>query len=331
MNANKDLSLDDRVSPFAAFEYIPYFDIRTLKPTPGEAVHVFIPERFISFTHPPIADRELFGRDHYSPDSDLAAIVFHSGILFVDPRSKDSSHRQFCVAKNALEGMACSETEYPRRVNIEYIPQDLRLRGVLIFLLFCRSPPFFPASTRNGLRSREADKAEFSMRIANFRIISSFDQKPVIVTPDQVDRHRDFRPQYKKSFTEELSFSYKGGLFSQILSLPNITNGFFSVYRLFFDCECRRYEIKLLDKPDIILSVVQLLDPVSLDTLKRKPSAVSRTTVVVDRCPWTSLSICPDKLVFAGVAFTPVSDISLISLTGKLSRSPNLRLIETEA
>ena len=329
MKTNKDLDTGWG-NPFAAFEYVPYFDMRSLRPVPGETVHVYVPERFISFAHPPIADRNLYGWVHYSPDSDIAAMIFHSGILFVDQRSKDSRHRQFCVAKNVFEAMSCSETEYPRRVNIENVPQDLRIQGVLVLLLFCNSPTFFPASNRNGLRSREADKDAFSMRIANFRIISSFDEKPIIVKPEQAVKQRVFMPQFMKSFTNELAFKFSGGLFAQIVSLSNIVNGLFEVYRLFFDCEGKRYEIKLLEEPDIIFTVVQLIDPLSLDTLKRKPSAGAQSSVAVAKCQWNSLRVGTDCLDFDGFIFAPVSSISMISLTGKLSRSPSLRFVDNE-
>ena len=99
---------------------------------------------------------------------------------------------------------------------------------------------------------------------------------------------------------------------------------------MFFDCEGKRYEIKLLEEPDIIFTVVQLIDPLSLDTLKRKPSAGAESSVAVGRCLWSCLRVGTDCLDFDGFIFAPVSCISMISLTGKLSRSPSLRFVDNE-
>jgi hypothetical protein len=305
-------------------EYIPNFDLSLLSPSLGQTVSVYVDARFLSFFHPPIVDREIYGGGHYSPNSDIAAIVMHSGAVFVHPSSRDSRHRQFCRVVNVREVMCCPEKEYLRLAEVEDIPNDLAIRGVLLVMLFCSSPSCFPSWNRNGVRSREAPGGGIAMGIADFRIFSNFDRLPTLVRPSAVTMKFTSVPEFCYSFTGEFAARYGQEFFAQVFALPNILNGLFSAYRVFFDVENCRYEILLTQiagDGGPFFQVVRLVEPVSLDFLKRRTSVLPVTEPVGEEVSFWDVWIEPRAIAFGTVVFDRVSHVSLFNMFGRLPRN----------
>jgi hypothetical protein len=225
---------------------------------------------------------------------------------------------------NVREVMCCPEKEYIRLADIEDIPSDLAIRGVLLVLLFCSAPPSFPSWHRNGVRSREAPGGRIAMGIADFRIFSNFDSPPALVHPSAVSKMFTAVPDICHSFTGELAARYTQEFFAQIFSLPNILNGLFSAYRIFFDVGTSRYEILLCDSGSDggpFFRVVRLAGPVSLDFLKRRTSLLPVTETVAQDVSFWDIRTEPAAIAFGTVVFEKVSHVSLFNMFGRLPRN----------
>jgi hypothetical protein len=302
-------------------EYVPYFPLKTLSPISGQTLPVVVDSRFITFSHAPLVDRQLYGCTHYSLDSDIAALVMHTGVLFLDPRTKDSRHRQFCRTSNLYEVMGLPDKDYVRQAVVVEIPQDVVIKGVLVVLLFSNSPPAFRASNRNGVRSRDAPLDVCAMRIASFRILTRFDEVRPLVRPFKVGRKSTVAPDFCLSCMGELAIRYSRDFIVQLFSLANIFAGLFSVYHIFFDVHRERYEIVMEDTDTDIgvqFQVEQLLEPVSLEMLKRRSSYVPQAKPIGDPVPYWAISPGVDSLAFGDNVFSPVSHISLLTISGRI-------------
>jgi hypothetical protein len=241
----------------------------------------------------------------------------HSGVLFVDPRPKDTVRRQFCRIGNAVEAMGLPDPEYVRRAVVIEIPQDVSIRGVFVVLLFCDSAGAFRASNRNGIRSRDAMPDGGGVRIASFQILSRFDEIPKCQAPFAIVRGSVPVPEFCFSFTGELAIRYTREFAMQLLSLGNILDGLFSVYQVFFDVEGDRYIIELEDNESELgfeLSVVQLVQPLMIEMLMGRLSAAAETRDAAEAVPYWEMSIGEDSLRFGDKEFGPVSAISLLNV-----------------
>ncbi|OHT07346.1 hypothetical protein TRFO_24534 [Tritrichomonas foetus] len=309
-----------------ALEYSPSFFLTSLNPSIGMTFRIWVDQHFISFMYTPVVDRKLYGFIHYSSESDLAAVCMHTGCLFADIKTKESSHRQFLTVTNLHEAMCCSETEYHKRALFYYIPNDVRICGVLVTILICPSPPFYQAANRNGIRSRESSATDFSFRICNSRIFTNYDKLPKIV--DIKDYRYDIitHPTFHLSFTGEIGIKYSKIIFDQFISRETFTNGLFEVYRIFVDSKGTRYEIRMND--DGFLSLVKIIEPVSIEQLKRKNGSTNEVENIEGIFDIDEIITGDDYIRFKNSLISDVDTFILMNLPGKMSRSPSLRLNE---
>jgi hypothetical protein len=85
----KDIASTPPTFENTAIEYTQYFDIFALNPKLGDVFRFFVAQPYISFSYSAIEQRQCYGSIHYSPQSDIATITFHSGCLFVNQYESD--------------------------------------------------------------------------------------------------------------------------------------------------------------------------------------------------------------------------------------------------
>ncbi|OHS99678.1 hypothetical protein TRFO_08315 [Tritrichomonas foetus] len=227
-----------------AIEYHPKFDLASLSPVPGNIFQVYIDQRFISFSYEPISRQQVFGSTYYAPFSDLSAIAFHTGCLFVNPKMKNVPVRRFCTVQNLLEALSVPEQDYSKAAQIFDYPIDLTIQGVLVHFYIDDSPGYYPSVNRNGIRSQEWKTPEkYCIKIIQSAVITMYDQPPKLVAPSEYQRTTALVPKYIFTFTGELAIVFTPQIFIQIFSKPNISKGLFRVFRVFFDVGRSRYEI----------------------------------------------------------------------------------------
>lgn len=309
-----------------SINYSLFFNVADLNPKIGMTYRIFVDQRFISFMHPPVIDRRLSGFIHYSPESDLVAVIMHTGCLFPDPKSKETTHRQFQTVTNLFETMCCSETEYHKRAVIYHIHNDVRIKGILVTILICPSPLSFQETNRNGIRSHKSSASTFSYRISDFRILTKFDKMPKIVAIKDYVSRRIIQPLFHLSFTGEVGIKYSKEIFDQFISQETIINGLFEVYRIFFDSNGNRYEIKTDD--NLSFTVLRLIDPVMIDIIKRKASSGIEVEKIVENIEFDDIIAGDTYIRFNSVLIRNIDTLSLMNIPGKISRSPSLRLGE---
>lgn len=216
-----------------AIEYTYPFDVQKLEPRVGNIYRFFIHEKFFVLTHPPIAERGLYGCTYYAPHSDLTAIAMHFGCIFTSHKRKATTRRRLSTVRNALEICLCSEGEYHRRSNTLILAPELDLRGVVVTLCIDHSPSTFPQVMRNGIRSREFPRpCPFCLRISHFYLVTGFDEMPRLVPPGEFI-HGSFQPIQRALENGEVSIPYSPLMFLQIFTRLNIANGIFSAFRIF--------------------------------------------------------------------------------------------------
>lgn len=315
-------------------EYTSNLNFGCMNLCPGQAVHVYVDSHYISFKHPSIADRVVYGRCHYSPDSDISAVIWHSGVLFVDSEAKDSSRSRFWTVRNVFEIAACSDAEYSRLADVESVPADVAIRGVLVTIVLGNSPPSFRSSVRNGIRTRDSPRAGFSIRVGNFRLLSSFDTIPRLVGMSEYVSGSIALPVFRRTFTGDIGFGFDQCLVNQILSLSNIVNGLFDAYTVLFDVESVRYAVYQSLENDAnsipgfvanssygILVVRQLKESLSLNDVRRRGVAKAPGSIVA-RCCLSDLVIDINSIRFNDFLLSNVCNVLLMSLSGKSSRAP---------
>lgn len=312
-----------------ALEYSLSFSVLDLSPSYGMKYTIFIDQRFISYMHLPVLDRRIFGFINYSPQSDLAAVVMHTGCLFPDddPNSKETTHRHFQTISNIFEVMCCSETEYDNQANRYQIPKDVRIRGILVSILICPSPTTFQAVTKNGIRSRKTSRESFSYRIADFQILSYYDEMPKIVSIEDYGCKFVHQPIFQTSYTGEIGMKFTKSIFEQFVSIETITNHLFDVYRLFFDSKQNRYEI-FIDKNNFF-SVVRIIDPISIATIKKKPSSV-KTEPIKDNLVFDDIQVGDTYFRFKDILIDDIDTFLLMNMLGKVSRNSSLKFNENQ-
>lgn len=307
-----------------AINYSLFFKVADLNPSIGMTYRIFVDQRFISYMHPPVNDKKLAGFIHYSPESDLVAVIMHTGCLFPDPKSKETTHRQFQTVTNLFETMCCSETEYHKRAVIHQIQNDVRIKGILVTILICPSPPFYQATNRNGIRSHDSSPSSFSYRISDYRILTKFDKMPKIVSIEDYRSRIIIQPVFHLSFTGEIGIKYTREIFKQFISPETIINGLFEVYRIFFDSNGERYEIKAED--NLTYTILRLIDPVSIDVIKRRASSGIDVDVIIKNIEFDDIIVGETSIRFGSVLIQNIDTLSLMNIPGKISRSPSLKL-----
>lgn len=287
---------------FSALEFNPSFNISDFNPQTGEIFKIWVPINYISYNYPGISEHKVFGSTHYAPQSDIAGMILHSGILYINPKTKLSTYRRFCTVLNLFEVMGLNETEFHKSAVSLDLPIDLKISGVLVHIYIDTSPLTFPSMSRNGFRSTELLESQpFSMRITNFSIITAYDEQPSIVPPGQYLRQKAILPTFKFTFTGNIGIVFSRGIFMQLFSRFNIIHGMFNVYCIFFDVEQDRYEISSIG--DTEFTVNKLINP--SDTERRKKEVIS----VISSAFITDFAVGKNKLVIKGTVFQPVDSL----------------------
>jgi len=306
----KDTSLADE-NQFVAIEYSPDFSIDSLQPIVGNIFQIFIPQKYFSPNHKPYTERAIYGVTHYSPNSDLVVLAMHSGALFIHPKSKSATRRRFCTVRNFFEVQNCSEAEYAKMAQVIDIPLDLTIQGILLHVLIDHSPSVFPQFTRNGIKSQDKlEPSKYSLRIANFYVISMYDDMPKIVSEEQYVRRSAAVPSFKFSSTGEVGIVFKPQMFLQILSRFNVLSGFFKVNRLFFDISNERYEIIHLE--DATFRVIKFNKVFSLSSLRRKGDLSVGFDVEFPKVELSKISVFENGIIIDAKEYSPI-DVLLIS------------------
>lgn len=242
--ATKDVYTGPITGINPAVEYHPDFNIHAFGPTHGDVIHVFIPEKYISYQYKPISEHHCFGSGYYAPCSDIAAMAVHHGCLFVMPRLKNAAHRRFCSVENAFEIISQPDSAYAKLAKIVDFPLDLRVRGVLVTIYIDDPPPVFVSSVHNGYRSNETkEKFQFSMRILSFNVITMYDPYPYVVSEKEYVKDKVVLPLFKIFSGSEVGIDYNPDMFLQIFSRFNVSKGLLQSFCLILFVGSEQYEI----------------------------------------------------------------------------------------
>jgi hypothetical protein len=160
------------------------------------------------------------------------------------------------------------------------------------------------------------------MRVLSFRILTEFDEIPPFVTPFKIVRQASLVPQFCMSFTNEIAVRYTQEYFEDLFSIGNVCAGLFRACNVYFDIGVQRYQIVMeaVRDPcqDFVFWVVQLLEPIALERVKKRPGQV-KTRSVVGPVGYWEITASSDSLRFGETVIGPVLHISLLAL---LMRGP---------
>ena len=284
------------------------FTFDALSPRIGELFQIYVPHVFISLEHPPIKNSIVFGSTYYAPSSDISAVVFHSGCLFIHPKLKSFNPQRFSTVQNLYEVMASPEAEYSKVAVVLDLPTDLQIQGVLVRLYVDQSPLSFPATVHNGYKSQELPHVEqYSLRIVNFNIITMYDDPPNIVPVDAYRRQTAAVPKYLITFTGELGIEYNQNIFAQIFSRFNVVRDTFRFFRFYFDCGNNRYEIVQIEGTRF--KIIRSIEQLTVEVI-RTPNTSNATAV--DVADMTEFGAMKKAIIVKDVKFGPITALLLI-------------------
>lgn len=182
-----------------AIKYSPALNFGEIFTDVGDSIRVFVGTENLKNNLPPIAERQIFGGQPYSINSDLSAMIVHMGILF-----KDDKAECFCKSTVCLEPEKENDfSKHDYTIEIEF-----GLLGVIV-TVFADNPLYhYPSKKRYLFRSREEDNnAPFSLNIKEVFLVAGF-HKPVIFTDyTKILQHR-FTPYGTEAQRSEGEFPY---------------------------------------------------------------------------------------------------------------------------
>ena len=303
-------SADLEYETLKCLEYTPELDLRNFDPKPGDLFLVFVGQQYLTYQMESVRQHKVFGSYYYTPDSDIPAMIFHSGILFIHPKLKAFPHRRFSTVQNVYEVMSMSESDYARKAVVLDLPTDLQIKGVLVNIYIDKSPESFIATTHNGYPSqRLPHAAEFAMRFTEFSIVTMYDVLPVTVPAHEFQKSHAVVPSFDFTFTGEVGIKFEPMMFVQIFSRYNVCNGMFDVYRLFFDVERDRFEICW--RRGTRFSVVKYIEQVSVEVVRHKNIPTDKG-VVIDDADISDFAVTRGAIIVKGKRFEPVSSLVLV-------------------
>ena len=296
----------------SAIEYTPDLRIASLDPRPGDIFHFFVDEKYTNFSHPPLAQRMVFGSPYYAPDSDISAISSHFGCLFQYHKRKSSSYRRLNTVRNALELCLCGEAEYHRRAQIYQFPLEARPRGVFLTICVDYAPPSFSQCNRNGIRSRDLhEKRPYSLRVAHFWLVSDFDGPIEFKSPAEFVRHKYVLPPLKEvTPNHEVFLDFDPLFLNQFLTRLNIMNGLFSVYRVFFEIQNQK-KIEVTTDIPCNLILYEVSEEATPSELAKKRDQRGKE---LKRCELSEVQILPNYLLFEKYLIENIKNIILIHI-----------------
>lgn len=290
--------------------YSPEFDINYYSPKPGQLFLIYIPLKYISHEYKPIAEQKIGGTDYYTSWSDIAAIVMHSGCLFLLPKSKARTYPRYCTVLNYHEVACRSEARYKEMAAIQEFPLDYRIKGIIVQIFIEQSLPCFLGTTRNGITSKDQEIQDFfAIRINDYLILTPNDSEPECFNCKDQNYSRDAAliSPYKITDIGDVGISFQPASFYQFFNRDTIDRGFLNIYRFFFDVSPtkeininipRRFEIVSKNEFFQIFEVVPLPLP-------------EKRSLVTDNLLLTDIS-CSKGKITAKNEFSPVVSIVLI-------------------
>ena len=291
-------------------EYTPEFDLKKFDPQPGDLFQVFVEQQYLTYELETVRQHKVFGSYYYAPESDIPAMIFHSGILFIHAKLKAFPHRRFSTVQNVYEVMAMNETDYARKAVVLDLPTDLQIQGVLVNIYIDKSPDSFIAATHNAYQSQSLPHAaEYSMRFTEFSIVTMYDVVPAIVPDSEYRKARAVIPNFDITFTGEVGIKFEPMMFVQIFSRYNVSSGMFDVFRLFFDVDKDRFEICW--RGGTRFSVVKYIEQISVEVVRHK-NVPSDKGVVVEDADMCEFSVTRGAIIVKAKRFEPVSSLVLV-------------------
>lgn len=293
-----------------SIRYYEGFDIRGLDPQIGQIFQIFVSHLYLKFDHQPIADQKVYGSTFYHPESDIAALVFHSGALFIHPKLKAYKPVRFSTVKNLFESLIVPESEYTKTAVVIDLPTDLQIQGINVQIYIDQSPISFPSAKHNNYESQEMSHiAPFSLRIIDFNIITMYDDPPHLVSPNDYRRQVASIPNFKTTFTGEIGIEYTPQIFTQIFSKFNLSRNIFDFFYFLFDIGNNRFEIFHISGSKF--SILRVIQQVAVEAT-RLPNVDENSSVLFDNVDITELGAKKHSIVIREKEFGPVNALLLI-------------------
>lgn len=293
-----------------SINYDDQFNFNSLDPEVGQIFQIYVSHRYISFHYPPIEENCVYGSTFYAPQSDLAAIIFHSGCLFIHAKLKTMPLVRFSTIKNFYETMIVPDSEYSKVAVVLDLPTDLQIQGVNLRIYIDQSPALFPSTIHNNYESKEIDHIEkYSIRIVDYSIITMYDEPPHLVSIDEYQRQSAIIPIFKSTFTEEIGIEFSPQIFIQIMSRFNLVRNMFDYFFFLFDVCNDRYEI--LHTGGTKFSILRVIHQINSDTV-RIPNVDENHSLVINSADITEFGVKQNLLMIKGIVFSPISALLLI-------------------
>lgn len=256
---------------FIAIEYKPDFNIADLHPEVGDIFTFYIQKNYFLNKYKPISDGKAYGSTYYSPNSDIAAIASHFGILFQYHKRKNAPMNGINVIKNTFEVSLSSENEHTKKANVFNIPNYVDIKGVVLSICIDRPLEKYPQVKRTWFKSREStDKYGYSLRISNFYFISPMEEIPKLVNYEDYVRERYKLPKFLNDDKAKISIEYSPDFFKSLISRLNIAQGIFNVYRIILSSKTEKMELSLYSRTSMKLSKFEQENFSEDDISKRK-------------------------------------------------------------
>ncbi|EAY16595.1 hypothetical protein TVAG_434320 [Trichomonas vaginalis G3] len=305
-------------------EYTPTFDLSQFKPQVGDIFRFYISERFFLNSNTNITSRNISGTTFYTPNSDIVDIAIHCGCLFAHPKSSGLT-RRWCTVLNFFEAL-CNEDKYQKVAEVIELSNYAQVKGLLLDILIDNTLPSYYSSTRNGLKSKSFNSlTDYSIRVINYKILTKFDRIPRIAEPSKYVRSRIKMPVFKFAFNREIGVNYSIEVFSSLFNPETINNDFFTIYRLFFDINQNRYEIRYSDE-DGNFWLTQLENPIDVKELKTRKSKKTKEKILFDRLTFFDIVPTPTGINVKGTLFEPISTILVPMFYGKILIGPKAKI-----
>lgn len=211
--------------------------LEDLDPKVGDLFNIFIRgDDIISMCNNHSNDESFYGKTQYPINSNLVKVAIHSGALYVKVKSRPKN--VFTTYSNFFEVQSLSRQIEPKPL---VIPQELNVKGVVLSILVENAPDKFPSeeSVFTSKSSTSDDiKTKLAIRVANYKVITMFDDMPTLVQPKEYVREHLAEKEYMFSSGERyIGIKYSKAVFDQYFSYFNCANGFFRSYSLFLEVD----------------------------------------------------------------------------------------------
>lgn len=293
-----------------SIQYSENFQINSLKPQIGQIFQIFVSHLYLKFQHTPIAEQLVYGSTFYSPDSDIAAIIFHSGCLFIHSKLNKHNPVRFSTVQNFYESLIIPESEYAKTAVVIDLPTDLQIQGVNVRIYIDQSPMSFPSTTHNNFKSQEKTNAEkYSLRIIDYNILTMYDDPPHLVSPENYKRQSAYVPNFQFTFTGEIGIEYSPQIFAQIFSRFNLERNIFDFFYFLFDVENNRFQI--CHTTGSKFRVLQVIQQIGVEAT-RLPNVEETSSLLLDDVDMCEFGTKKHYLIIGDRKFGPINALLLV-------------------